>query len=204
MSEVKVDTISERTSANGVAVDGVTIKDSGLTIPSGGTLTINSGGTITNSGTATGFGGVTNIHMSSADADFAIGVATWTKVIHNVNFTGNTNFNTTTGVYTVGTGEGGYYFANFNCNVHSTTNGGAGKCWSGIYVNDAIKLKGRADNGAGYGLGLAVPSTGILDLDDGDEVTIYAYGSYSTVIQEVRDEAGLHTASLTMFRIGDS
>ena len=57
MSEVKVDTISERTAANGVAVDGVTIKDSGLTIPSGGTLTVASGGTITNSGTATGFGG---------------------------------------------------------------------------------------------------------------------------------------------------
>jgi hypothetical protein len=56
MSEVKVDTISERTSANGVVVDGVTIKDSGLTIPSGGTLTVASGATITNSGTATGFG----------------------------------------------------------------------------------------------------------------------------------------------------
>ena len=56
MSEVKVDTISERTAANGVVVDGVTIKDSGLTIPSGGTLTVASGGTITNSGTASGFG----------------------------------------------------------------------------------------------------------------------------------------------------
>ena len=56
MSEVKVDTISERTAANGVAVDGVTIKDSGLTIPSSGTLTIDSGGTITNNGTASGFG----------------------------------------------------------------------------------------------------------------------------------------------------
>jgi hypothetical protein len=58
VSEVKVDTISERTAANGVAVDGVTIKDSGLTIPSGGTLTIDSGGTITNNGTASGLGGL--------------------------------------------------------------------------------------------------------------------------------------------------
>jgi hypothetical protein len=48
MSEVKVDTISERTPANGVAVDGVTIKDSGITIPSGGTLDVN--GTIDLSG----------------------------------------------------------------------------------------------------------------------------------------------------------
>ena len=41
MSEVKVDTISERTAANGIVVDGVTIKDNGLTIPSGGTLDVN-------------------------------------------------------------------------------------------------------------------------------------------------------------------
>ena len=40
MSEVKVDTISERTAANGVVVDGVTIKDSGITIPSGGTIQV--------------------------------------------------------------------------------------------------------------------------------------------------------------------
>ena len=31
MSEIRVDTISEKTSANGVAVDGVTLKDGGLT-----------------------------------------------------------------------------------------------------------------------------------------------------------------------------
>ncbi len=40
MSEIKVDTISERTAANGVVVDGVTIKDSGITISSGGTLQV--------------------------------------------------------------------------------------------------------------------------------------------------------------------
>jgi hypothetical protein len=40
MSEVKVDTISERTAANGVVVDGVTIKDSGVTISSSGTLQV--------------------------------------------------------------------------------------------------------------------------------------------------------------------
>ena len=193
MSEVKTNKVSP-VGANGT----ITLGDSG------DTFTIPSGVTLTNNGSSSGFGGVTNIHMSSRNADFAIGIATWTKVIHNVNFTGNTNFNTTTGVYTVGTGEGGYYFANFNCNVHSTTNGGTGESMSGIYVNNAIRLKGSTDNGAGYGLGIACPSTGILDLDDGDEVTIYAYGHYSTVIQEVQDEAGLHIASWTMFRIGDS
>jgi hypothetical protein len=56
MSEIQVDTVSEKTAASGVTVDGVVVKDSGLTIPSGGTLTIASGGTLTNSGTATGIG----------------------------------------------------------------------------------------------------------------------------------------------------
>ena len=51
MSEVKVDTISERTAANGVSIDGVTIKDSGLTIPSGGEIDIASGGTLDVNGT---------------------------------------------------------------------------------------------------------------------------------------------------------
>ena len=35
MSEVKVDTISERTAAGGVTIDGVLIKDNVLKIPGG-------------------------------------------------------------------------------------------------------------------------------------------------------------------------
>ena len=88
MSEVKVDTISERTAANGVAVDGVTIKDSGLTIPSGGTATIASGGTltvasgatITNSGTATGFGKVLQVVTATKTDTFSHNVASWVDV----------------------------------------------------------------------------------------------------------------------------
>jgi len=56
MSEIQVDTVSEKTAASGVTVDGVVVKDSGLTIPSGGTLTVASGGTLANSGTVTGVG----------------------------------------------------------------------------------------------------------------------------------------------------
>jgi hypothetical protein len=80
MSEVKVDTISERTAANGVAVDGVTIKDSGLTIPSGGTLTVASGGTITNSGTATGFPSSPFVKISSQTISSAVSALTFTDV----------------------------------------------------------------------------------------------------------------------------
>ncbi len=148
-------------------------------------------------------GVVSNIHMSSRNSKFDLVSGVWTRVIHNVDFIASPNFNSNTGIYTVGTGEAGLYFANFNCNVHCVSNGGTGTSMSGIYVNDAIRLKGSADNGDGYGTGMAVPSTGILDLNDGDEVTIYAYGVFNTVLQQVWDEPGLHTASWTMFKIGD-
>jgi len=46
MSEIRVDTISEKTSANGVAVDGLTIKDGGLTVASGSKLIFTAGGSI--------------------------------------------------------------------------------------------------------------------------------------------------------------
>mgnify|MGYP003651511286 FL=1 len=39
MSEIRVDTISEKTSANGVAVDGVTIKDGGIAATAASTIT---------------------------------------------------------------------------------------------------------------------------------------------------------------------
>ena len=49
-SEIKVDTISENTSANGVSIDGVTLKDNGITTTeinnSGGNLTVDVSGNI--------------------------------------------------------------------------------------------------------------------------------------------------------------
>jgi hypothetical protein len=55
-SEIKVDTISEQTSANGVAVDGVTLKDNGITA----------------SGDISFDGGSFTFNESSADKDFRI------------------------------------------------------------------------------------------------------------------------------------
>ena len=55
MSEIRVDTISEKTSANGVAVDGVTLKDGGVAATTASTIT-----TADNS---------TNLSLVSTDAD---------------------------------------------------------------------------------------------------------------------------------------
>ena len=59
MSEIRVDTISEKTSANGVAVDGVTIKDGGIAATDGSTIT-----TADNTDTLT---------LISTDADATVG-----------------------------------------------------------------------------------------------------------------------------------
>ena len=63
-SEIKVDTISEKTSANGVVIDGVTLKDSKI----GGTITI-PGSTGTMALTSDITGGITGIDQWRVTAD---------------------------------------------------------------------------------------------------------------------------------------
>tara|TARA_Y100000034_G_C6784105_1_gene350669 strand:+ start:109 stop:705 length:597 start_codon:yes stop_codon:yes gene_type:complete len=127
MSEVKVDTISERTAANGVAVDGVTIKDSGLTIPSGGTLTVASGGTITNSGTASGFGDNTPSWYVKLSTDFSCATGTYTKVEFDTEVwdTDSAYDSTTNYRFTVPVGEGGKYLVTGGVRWPTTTAGRA-------------------------------------------------------------------------------
>tara|TARA_R100001129_G_scaffold184212_1_gene168552 strand:- start:37 stop:600 length:564 start_codon:yes stop_codon:yes gene_type:complete len=47
MSEIRVDTISEKTSANGVAIDSLSIKDGSLSCAAGAALSIDANGQIT-------------------------------------------------------------------------------------------------------------------------------------------------------------
>ena len=47
MSEIRVDTISEKTSANGVAIDSLSIKDGSLSCAAGAALSIDANGHIT-------------------------------------------------------------------------------------------------------------------------------------------------------------
>ena len=93
MSEVKVDTISERTAANGVVVDGVTIKDSGLTIPSGGTIQVD--------GTLKAANGIlfgTDTAAANTLDDYEEG--TWTPVLTFGGGSTGITYNTQAGNYT--------------------------------------------------------------------------------------------------------
>ena len=69
MSEIRVDTISEKTSANGVAVDGVTLKDGAITSTAASTITVadNSDNlTLKSTDADASVGPVLNLHRDSA------------------------------------------------------------------------------------------------------------------------------------------
>ena len=179
MSEVKVDTISERTAANGVAVDGVTIKDSGLTIPSGGTLTVASGGTITNSGTATGFGGdnTPGFHANRSSGQGMLD-ATFTLIYFNSEtYDSNSAYGTGTGRFTVPSGEGGKYFVYSGLVIYS----GAGAATNDIESAQLLLKKNGSNGGVsefdpntnGYMVTLNLSCT--LDLAAADYLEVFGY-----------------------------
>lgn len=178
MSEVKVDTISERTAANGVAVDGVTIKDSGLTIPSGGTLTVASGGTITNSGTATGFSSGDNTPSFEATVgaeQTSLSEGVYHKIAFNTEvFDVGSNYDHTTNYRFVAPETAKYFFYSQNRVV---ADDGAGKLIETIY-NFYVNGSGSDywvynDYRNGNTLSITVQNCGIIPLSASDYVEVY-------------------------------
>ena len=155
-------------------------------------------------------GGVSNIHMSSKTGATTYSQGVWSRHVMDVNHTSstNTNYNVADGVYTVGVGEGGIYFTNFNCNIW-----GNSQIWdaqSSVFVNGSGVLFGivQAASG-GYADGLSVPSTGLLFLSEGDEVSCYVNGRSTGTNKldiQVKDDANppKAKATWTMFKIGDA
>ena len=155
-------------------------------------------------------GGISNIHMSSKTGASTYPQGVWSRHVMNVNHTAstNTNYNVAAGVYKVGVGEGGIYFTNFNCNVY-----GNPQLWdadSSIYVNGEGVLYGLGQGSdGGYVDGLSVPSTGLLFLSDGDEVSCYVNGrSAGAATQDVKVKDAATPpkaiATWTMFKIGNA
>ncbi len=156
MSQLKVNTISERTASNGVVIDGITIKDDGLTIPSGGTLTIESGATIDiTSATQTGFpaGGLTeadtwrNTAYWQGDADPV--TTGWERDDTDANGLLGTGMTESSGVFSFpstgywhvdfhpsfkfGSGEGNEYCRDLRGRIYVTTDNGSN--WSSAAEN---------------------------------------------------------------------
>ena len=156
--------------------------------------------------TAVGFGGVSNIHKSYRNSDFPLTNGVWTRVLHNVNSIPNLSFSSDTGVFTVGAGDGGLYYINWNCSFSSTKDeNGLRSAFSSIFVNGSEKARALSDMQQVGPSIIATPVSTIHPLNEGDEVTIYAFteGHSSGDGDVVLGQPGNSVSSWTMFRIGD-
>ena len=147
---------------------------------SGDTITIPSGATITNSGTATGFGGDNTPYFHAyRSANTNISDATWTVVVFDAEKQDSASaFNTSTGIFTVPSGQGGKYYLEHGVRIEASTSqvdrlytygesgGGSTQYWG----NGALDFRGNAGQGG------TVYGSGIITLAAADtaKVNIYA------------------------------
>jgi hypothetical protein len=120
-SEIKVDTISEKTSANGVVIDGVTLKDSKI----GGTITIpGSTGTMAlTSDITSGLAEADQWEMTSDSASSADPITNWARADTGLIDKMGTGMSESSGIWTFP--STGYYYVQFN-GVAYAANGGSG------------------------------------------------------------------------------
>ena len=121
-SEIKVDTISEKTSANGVVIDGVTLKDSKI----GGTITI-PGSTGTMALTSDITGGLAEAdswYLTASSTSSADPIsANWARVSQGEMDKLGTGMSVSSGIWTFP--STGFYYIQFNA-VFYSANGGSG------------------------------------------------------------------------------
>ena len=181
MSELKVNTISERTAANGVAIDGVTIKDSGLTIPSGGTLTVASGATIdASAGTATGFGDEAQYFFARmTGSNQNVNDNTATKVNINSEVLDNKSiFDTTNNKLVITAATAGIWLIGAQVAGNNHQNSALQKVFAMLYKNGSAlgdAYDSLSDLDAANGLGFTTRSvSAIVSLASADYVELYA------------------------------
>ena len=157
--------------------------ESPLTIPSGSSIVIESGATITNSGTATGFGGNNTPAFSAYlyPDQTSISDATMTTIIfQNEFFDTNSAYDTSTGRFTVPSGEGGKYWVTYRILMYTASGGNA------IAVQGRLRKNGSTTcavaeiqaGGGGYLLQASaqpVHFTGAVTLSAGDYLEVQGY-----------------------------
>jgi hypothetical protein len=123
-SEIKVDTISEKTSANGVVIDGVTLKDSKI----GGTITI-PGSTGTMALTSDITGGLAEAdswYLTASSTSSADPIsANWARVSQGEMDKLGTGMSVSSGIWTFP--STGFYYIQFNALFYSANGGSGGR-----------------------------------------------------------------------------
>jgi hypothetical protein len=150
---------------------------------SGDTITIPSGATITNSGTATGFGANTPYFFAYRSANTNISSATWTVVVFDAETVDSASaFNTSTGIFTVPSGQGGKYYLQHAVRIEASTSqvdrlytygetgGGSTQYWG----NGALDFRNNPGQGGTVG------GAAILTLAAGDTAKVNIYAGLNT------------------------
>ena len=140
---------------------------------SGDTFTIPSGATITNSGTATGFGmDGTPAWYATDEGQVTISASTWTTRIYGSEvYDTNSAYNTSTGIFTVPSGENGRYLVFMSSAYDSSS---SGRMLGGIYVGGTSNYTAASSNWAysnpSTPLGTTTQVFAIVNAAVGDEI----------------------------------
>ena len=175
MSKIQVDTIDTRSGTSTMQIGSTNTTTINLGV-SGDTVNIPSGVTIANAGTATGFGSTPPNWNAYLSSNQTIATSTTTLVIFNAElFDSNSAYDTSTGKFTVPSGEAGkYYFGamgymNINdTNIFSLE----------LYVNNSAVALSRVRTGANGTIAQGVNI--IRDLSVGDYVTVKVDQTYGS------------------------
>jgi len=158
---------------------------------SGDTITIPSGATIVNSGTQTGFGSTNtpNFRAYRSSAQSFSASTNTTVVFNGTSFDSASGFNTSTGKFTVPSGQGGKYCltTSLRLNNSSVNNEVA------IYFIVGSTSKSFSNKTVGGNYPTAIHSD-ILSLSAGDEVSVRIYTNVSSPIAD-----GSGSATYTTF-----
>jgi hypothetical protein len=151
---------------------------------SGDTINVPSGVTIANSGTATGFGGDnTPYFFAYRSSNTNISASTWTVVVFNAeSLDSGSGFNTTTGIYTVPSGQGGKYYLEHEVRIEASTSqvdriytyGETGVGTTQYWGNGGLDFRGNPGQGGSVG------GSRILTLAAGDTAKVNIYAGLNT------------------------
>ena len=146
---------------------------------SGDTIAIPSGVTIANSGTATGFGGDNTPYFTAyKSANSSLSDATWTVVVCDTEKQDSASaYNTSTGIFTVPSGQGGKYYLEHGIRVEASTSqvdelytyGETGVGTTQYWGNGALDFRGNPGQGGTVG------GSAILTLAAGDTAKVQIY-----------------------------
>ena len=178
MSEIKVDTVAEKTSANGVTIDGLNIKDSKL-------VTANSivEANITDGAISAAKLGAdaknTPSWLAYRSSTQGISNSTDTVIVYNAEvYDSASAYNTSNGIFTVPSGQGGKYYVTYGTRLTS---------WNysivSMILDDGADGLLRFEDGDADGDNNTISNSGIVSLSAGATIKVSIFQTGGGTVQ---------------------